>query len=132
MSFHFGKSSLDRLSTCHPDLQRIANEIIKEMDVSVLCGHRDEMAQIDAFNNGMSRLTWPHSKHNKMPSEAMDIAPYNAAVPDGVDWSNVPLFMHMLNRIEEIADSMGIKIKLGRDFSFRDWPHVELHPKNKK
>lgn len=126
MGFSFGKKSLERLSECHPDLQAIANELIKEIDVTVLCGHRGEKEQAAAFIAGKSKLQWPRSKHNKTPSEAMDIAPYP------VSWTDIGRFQDMCIRIERIAKQLGIKIRLGKDFSFKDWPHVELHSKHKK
>lgn len=122
----FGKKSLEKLKTCHPDLQRLAQELVKEMDVTVLCGHRNEHDQNQAFIAGNSKLQWPRSKHNRMPSEAIDLAPYP------VDFNNIPAFASMCQRIEKLAKQLGIKIKLGRDFSFKDWPHVELHDKAKK
>lgn len=120
MSFKFGQKSLDRLSECHEDLQKIAHELIKEMDVTVLCGFRGKEEQEQAFIQGKSKLRWPHSKHNKKPSLAMDIVPYP------VDWNDMRRFIDMCSAIERIAKSLDIKILLGRDFSFRDWPHCEL------
>lgn len=121
----FGKKSLERLSTCHEDLQRIAHELIKEMDVTVLCGHRNEADQNAAFINGHSKLRYPNSKHNVLPARAMDLAPYP------IDWKDISRFMDMCKRVEAIAKRLGIKIRLGRDFSFKDYPHIELHEKNK-
>jgi len=116
----FGKRSLDRLSECHEDLQAIAHKLIEKMDVTILCGHRGKEEQEQAFIAGNSKLRFPHSKHNKKPSLAIDIAPYP------IDWKDIPRFMDMCSEIEKIAAELGIKIILGRDFSFRDWPHVEL------
>jgi peptidoglycan LD-endopeptidase CwlK len=121
----FGAKSLERLSECHPDLQKIAHELIKEMDVTVLCGHRGEKEQNAAFVNGNSKLQYPRSKHNKVPSEAMDLAPYP------VDFKDISRFVDMCKRIERIAKEQNVKIRLGRDFSFKDYPHVELHEKHK-
>ena len=118
--FAFGKKSLERLSQCHPDLQKIANELIKELDVSILCGFRGEKEQNQAFINGKSKLKWPRSKHNKTPSLAIDIAPYP------IDWKNIGRFIDMCDRIKRIASELGIKIKQGREFSFKDYPHTEL------
>lgn len=122
----FGKKSLEKLAECHPDLQKIAHELIKEMDVTVLCGHRNEMDQNTAFINGKSKLQWPRSKHNKKPSEAVDIAPYP------IDWNNLARFHEMCSRVEQIAKKLNIKLRLGRDFSFKDYPHFELHDKHNK
>ena len=122
--YKFGKKSLERLEQCHPDLQRIAHELIKEMDVSVLCGHRGEKEQNAAFVAGNSKLTWPRSKHNKLPSFAVDLAPYP------INWKDIKRFNEMCDRIEIIAKKLGIKIRMGRDFSFKDYPHLELHDKH--
>jgi peptidoglycan L-alanyl-D-glutamate endopeptidase CwlK len=118
--FQFSELSLKKLAECHPNLQRIAHELIREMDVSILCGHRNEKDQNSAFINGRSKLQWPRSKHNMMPSHAMDVVPYP------VDWDDIPRFVEMAFKIEKIARRLNIKIRLGRDFPFKDWPHVEL------
>lgn len=116
----FGKKSLDKLADCHEDLQRLANELIKEMDVTVLCGYRGKEEQDQAFIDGNSKLRWPNSKHNKKPSLAVDLAPYP------VDFKDLKRFIDMCALIEKIAEKLGLKIILGRDFSFRDYPHVEI------
>lgn len=118
--FKFGLRSLLHLESCHIDLQRIAHQLIKEIDVAVICGHRCQEDQDEAYTCGRSKLMWPNSKHNRFPSEAMDVVPYP------VDWSNIPRFADMCRRIERIAKDLEIEIRLGRDFSFKDWPHVEL------
>lgn len=130
MSFKFGKKSLEQLNTCHEDLQKIAHELIKEMDVTVIYGHRNEHDQFQAFVNRKSKLLWPNSKHNSYPSRAMDIAPYNQKLK-GIDWQDITAFLDMCKRIERIAKELKIKIRLGRDFPFRDYNHIELSDKNK-
>lgn len=122
MSYSFSHKSKKTLAQCHPDLQRIAKELIKEMDVTVICGHRNEADQNAAFRNGYSKLKFPMSKHNKTPSLAMDVCPYNK----GIDWEDIAAFELMCERIEKIAERLDVKIRLGRDFSFKDYPHIEL------
>ncbi len=116
----FSDRSLKRLHECHPDLQKIALELIKELDVIVLCGHRGQEEQNAAYHDGKSKLKYPHSKHNSTPSHAVDLAPYP------IDWNNIPRFQHMCDRIKVIAHRLGINIRQGRDFSFRDYVHTEL------
>lgn len=116
----FGAKSLERLRTCHDDLQLLCHAILEEMDITVLCGHRGEQDQNEAFQRGNSKLKFPKSKHNVMPSLAVDIAPYP------VDWSDIEKFEKMCAIAERLADKMGIDIRLGRDFSFKDYPHIEL------
>lgn len=125
----FGKVSKLRLATCHPDLQVLMNEAIKYIDFSVLCGHRTEREQNRALASGTSTKKWPESKHNKLPSLAVDIAPYP------VDWEDTARFARLAGYIERIADEKGIKIRWGGDWNdnFRtlderliDMPHIEL------
>lgn len=116
----FGSRSKQRLSECHPKLQEIMNEVIKIMDITILCGHRGEEEQNKAFNEGKSQLKYPQSKHNKKPSLAVDVAPYP------IDWNDLERFNRMCGIIEGIAHMKGIRIRLGRDFSFKDYPHIEL------
>jgi peptidoglycan L-alanyl-D-glutamate endopeptidase CwlK len=119
----FSLESKNKLITCHPDLQRIANELIKEFDFSVRCGYRDKAAQELAVREGHSREHWPHSKHNSFPSIAMDILPH----PFSGDWHDLGPFNNMLDRVERIAKAFGIKVRLGRNMPhLMDYPHVEL------
>jgi len=125
----FGKRSLDNLNTCHPDLQRLFNEVIKYYDCSVLCGHRTKEEQDAAYHDGRSKVQWPNGKHNSMPSKAVDVAPYP------VDWSDTRRFYMFVGIVRGIAAMMGIKIRVGADWdgdmevkdqNFHDLPHVEL------
>jgi peptidoglycan LD-endopeptidase CwlK len=114
--YNYSKLSLKRMSECHPDLQRIAHELIKEMDVTVLCGHRGKEEQEAAFRRGTSKVRWPNSKHNKTPARAIDIVPYP------IQWKNLDPYKDMRSRIQKIADRLGIKVR----FIGWDWPHTEL------
>ena len=127
--YKFGSRSRKNLDQCHPKLQEIAEEAIKLVDFSVICGHRSEAEQNAAYESGNSKLRWPQSKHNKKPSRAMDIIPYP------VDWHDIKRFAHMVGIIKGIAHSKGIKIRSGADWDmdgditdhkFMDWPHIEL------
>ena len=119
--YKFGKKSKNNLNQCHPDLQDILNEAIKIYDFSVICGHRSEKEQNEAYNKGNSKLKWPQSKHNSLPSCAVDIVPFP------IDWSDLERFNRLVGIIQGIAQSKGIKIRLGADFnSSKDYPHIEL------
>ena len=48
----FGSKSRERLATCDDRLQAIANEVIKHVDCTVLCGHRNEEDQNAAVAKG--------------------------------------------------------------------------------
>jgi len=127
----FGKTSTARLATCHPDLQRLFNEVIKNYDCSILQGVRSKEEQDEYFfgTPQRSKVQWPNSKHNKTPSMAVDVAPYP------IDWDNTNRFYHFAGYVLATADQMGIKIRFGgdwdsdKDFSdqtFNDLPHFEL------
>jgi hypothetical protein len=72
----FSKRSLSNLVTCHPLLQELAHEVIKDFDFTVIEGHRDKSSQMKAFASKTSKLKWPRSKHNQWPSQAFDALPY--------------------------------------------------------
>lgn len=116
----FSATSTKRLKTCDDRLQLIMSELIKELDVMIICGHRNKEDQNKAFAMGKSKLKWPHGKHNKLPSLAVDVMPYP------LDWDDIDRVKDMLSRIARIAKEHGIKLRYGRDFSFKDWNHVEL------
>jgi peptidoglycan L-alanyl-D-glutamate endopeptidase CwlK len=116
MAFKYGKRSLTNIAQCHPDLQKIAAELIKEMDVTVICGHRGKDAQNKALRDGTSKLPWPKSKHNSLPSRAMDVC------PSPINWEKRAQFLEMRERMKKIAARLGIKVR----FISWDLPHIEL------
>ncbi len=129
--YKYGKKSRERLATCDPRLQEIFNEVIKVMDISILCGHRSEEEQQKAFNNGNSKLQYPNSKHNSTPSIAIDVAPWNG----GIDWENYKSFYFLGGLALGIADQKGIKLRWGGDWNrngkfddqtFDDLVHFEI------
>ena len=104
---YFGRLSTQRLSTCDERLQDICNEAIKVYDFSVLCGHRDEIEQKKLFREGKSKLEYPRSKHNKIKSLAVDIAPWP------LDWDDRQAFYTLAGVMFTIAHSKGIKLRWG-------------------
>lgn len=125
----FGKKSEERLATCHVDLQRLFNEVIKHYDCTVTCGHRGKDEQDEAVRTGVSKLAWPNSKHNSLPSKAIDVVPFP------IDWDDMTRFYHFGGFVLAVAKQLGIKIRWGgdwngdlkfRDEKFKDLPHFEL------
>ena len=70
----FSNTSFSKLSTCHIDLQTIFYEVIKIFDCTIITGFRNEETQEKSFNTKKSKLDWPKSKHNKLPSLAVTIS----------------------------------------------------------
>ena len=114
----FSKISKERLSTCDSRLQEIMNELIEFYDFSVLCGHRGKEAQEEAVAKGTRSLHWPNSKHNTVPSLAIDIAPYP------IDWENIERFKYLGSLVFKIAVRKGITLRWGA--SWGDYPHFEI------
>ena len=80
----YSESSKKRLETCDKDLQLIFRRVLADFDHSILCGHRGQTLQNKAFSQGYSTLKWPESKHNVLPSQAVDAAPYDYSI-SGID-----------------------------------------------
>lgn len=75
--YHFGQNSLDKLSTCHIDIQTIMKLAIKRtrIDFGITYGNRSITFQKELFDAGKSQLDGitKKSKHNFLPSLAVDI-----------------------------------------------------------
>jgi len=127
--YKFGKKSKANLSTCHEDLQKVFNEVIKYVDCSVLEGHRDEWRQNKLFDEGKTKVKFPMGRHNSSPSRAVDVTPYP------VDWDDRERQTLFAGFVLGIARGMDIKLRWGGDWDkdfqvmdnrFDDFPHFEL------
>lgn len=124
----FGKSSKQKLNTLDSRLQGVLNEAIKDIDFSIVWGHREMAEQNTAFNEGRSKLRWPTSKHNAYPSNAVDIVPY----PEGFD-ASYERFYEMATYVLAAASSLGVRLEwgghwknyTGKGENDRDWAHFE-------
>src|SRR5690606_37097917 len=96
--------------------------VIKHRDCTILCGHRGEAEQNQAYADGKSKAQWPQSKHNATPSLAVDAAPLPLV------WHDKQSFIECGNFVEGLVAGIGIKIRWGGRFSgvFFDGPHFEL------
>lgn len=135
----YSNRSILRLETCHPDLQLVFNEVIKFYDVTILYGHRSASEQFELFKKGRreSKGVWivdnkskivtyrdgtnKPSNHQKSPSTAIDIIPY----PFDNDWYG-PEFNFMAGVVLRIAHEMGIGLRWGGRWKWKDRPHFEL------
>lgn len=121
MGYKYSKRSKANLATCHPDLQKILNELIKHKDCSIIKGHRNKAEQNFAFRTGKSQLIFPKSFHNKMPSFAVDVIPYPC------NWSDLDSFRELADLVKVIASCYNIPIIWGGDWTtLVDMPHYEL------
>ena len=136
----FGKTSRERLNTCHPDLIKICNFVIEYLDFSVFCGFRNKAAQQEAFEDGLSQVQWPNSKHNKIPAMAVDAGQYFPELRN-TDWNDKVAFGVLAGYMKLAAEilyergEISHKIRWGGDWdgdnrtsdeTFQDLPHFEL------
>ncbi len=146
---NFSQKSLKKLETCHPALRRLMLEVIKTRDCAIIEGRRDKATQDKYFRDGVTKVRWPHSKHNAVApvlSIAVDVVPY---IPEmgGQIWPNpktdtpeeylrkMGAFYMFLGYVQRSAEDLGIRIRMGADWdsdndlfdqSWHDLPHIEL------
>ena len=134
---HYSKRSQTRLDTCHPKLVLVMNAVIKYYDISILEGARSEERQNEMFEQKLSRVQWPNSKHNcknrNALSRAVDIDPWIPGI--GIDWDNHLMFHFMAGRVLANAERLGVPLRWGGDWNrnqysgdekFLDLVHFEL------
>lgn len=114
----FGKASREKLDTCDDKLQAICEVVIEHYDFSVLEGHRSGERQNELFRQGKSTLKAGQSKHNSLPSRAVDLSPYK------IDWENPKRFYLLAGMMFQCAYELNIKIRWGGDWD-RDWDHAD-------
>lgn len=116
----FSTASASRLLTCHHDLQRLFHEVVKAADCTILCGHRTQAEQDHAYALGASKLKWPHSKHNVLPSLAVDV------MPCPLDWNDRDQLRAFAVVVKEAAARLVIEIQWGIDLWGWDGDHWQL------
>jgi peptidoglycan L-alanyl-D-glutamate endopeptidase CwlK len=131
----FSQESFSKLSTCHPDLQALFYEVIKNFDCVILEGYRNQQEQDLAYSEGRSKLQWPNGKHNHQPSMAVDVTPYP------VNFSDIKRLYWFAGYVMGIAQKlkddgkMSHSVKFGGDWNgnvedinqhFRDMQHFEI------
>lgn len=120
----FSDKSMTKLMTCDERLQRVMKRVIEHFDIIILEGHRDREAQEKAYRDGRSKAHFGQSKHNTLPSLAVDIAPWP------IDWQDKGGFHFMAGFVSAMAaeESDGTwTVRWGGHFkNFFDGPHIEI------
>ena len=126
----FSLRSKERLATCHPDIRKVCNELIKYIDFTVTCGYRRKEDQDKAYAEGKSKLKWPKSDHNGVPSMAVDIVPYP------IDWEDIGRFQQLHGAFMVVAKQLFNNKEIESEFEwggkwkkFKDYPHYEIKKK---
>ena len=120
--FKFSERSKINLSEAHEDLQRLFNEVIKYYDCTIIEGYRGEKEQNDVYDKGASKHKYPDSKHNRVPSLAVDAVPWFKDKPH-IRWGDKKKFYEFGGFVLGIASMLGIKIRWGGNWDMDD----ELH-----
>ena len=149
--YQFGKSSQERLDTCHPDLRLILSEAIKvsPVDFGISEGVRSVQKQLDYFLHGKSRLDPRNpeqakkAKHLPGPDGLSTAADFYAYVPGrndlAYDFNHLSLVAGVVLSTAKRLKNEG-KVTHGirwggnwdmdgqiiTDQTFNDLPHVEL------
>ena len=130
----FSKQSLDKLSPCHEDLQKVMHEAIKHIDFIVLYGYRTPEEQFELYKKGRKLVDgkWvkvgttvtnldgkaKKSNHNYNPSRAVDIAPYP------IDWGDEARFWLLRGLVMAASREEGVELEYLS--GGRDLPHFNL------
>ena len=125
----FSEHSNQLLEQCHPDLQKLFREVVKGFDCTIICGWRGQVEQDEAYRKKFSKFKFPYSKHNKYPTEAVDVIPFP------LDWKDINRMHYFAGYVRAKAEELNIKVMWGGDWdndtevddqSFLDYPHWEL------
>ncbi len=125
---YFSNVSKKQLLTCHTDLQKLFNLVIKYFDCTIVEGQRTLHRQRSLYNQGLSKTL--ESKHLTKPkSLAVDVVPYP------IDWDDIARMQFFGGFVLGMADSLGINLRWGGDWDsdtqlkdqrWNDLAHFEL------
>ena len=129
----WGDRSLRVYRTLDPCLQRIMDRVLQEVaDVSLVSGHRTPDEQNELFDRGATKVRWPDSKHNAIPSRAVDFQPYPYPANEPKLWGALG---YIAGRAMAIAKEEGVTLRWGGDWNgdgdttdqkFDDLFHLEI------
>lgn len=139
----FSSRSLQELETCHGQLQRLFQEVVKHFDCTILEGRRTREQQAKNVAKGVSKTM--NSKHvppdgapDYWQALAVDVAPYPLKWPNRQSETytkDLARFYRFGGQVEGIARSLGIPLRWGGDWDgdqdifdqhFDDLVHFEL------
>jgi len=129
VKYPYSATSLRRLGTCDPRIVDVFMEVADHIDTTIICGHRPQKEQDEAFRENKSKVQWPNGQHNTKPSAAADAAPYP------IDWEDRERATLFAGFVLGVAAACGVPLRWGGDWdsdwqvsdnSFDDLWHFEL------
>lgn len=138
--YNFGKTSKQKLDTCHPRLVAIANRALElsPYDFTIIHGWRGREVQNALFESNASTKQFPHSMHNNVDAQsqpcslAIDFAPW---IGNKVDWTDIPIFSCLAGCFHAAASQLEERIRWGADWqtdgsikndTLLDYGHIEI------
>jgi len=120
MIFKWGKTSLRNYEQLSPGLKRVATRVqgYGILDFSIIEAYRTRGEQNRYYDLGKTKVRWPHSKHNHLPSVAMDCAPY---VAGKISWFKLHCCI-LAGLILAAAKEEGVKLRWGGNWDMDDEP----------
>ena len=106
----WGDESHRQRATSDTRLNLVGDIVLQLKDHSVIKGHRTQDEQDTAFMLGHSKLKWPHGKHNKKPSIAIDVRAY--PWPDN-EQDQREEQLYLLGLYRGVAHMKGIPLRVG-------------------
>ena len=123
------KSSIEKLQTCHKDIQKVILAVAADTEIQVIEGHRTLERQEMLFKQKKTKTM--RSKHLSVPSMAVDVAPINNGK---IDWNDSTKFYGLAKKILNKAKELNITLRFGGDWdmdgdfkdqTFNDLVHFE-------
>lgn len=115
-------------------LQRLVTRIRDEVtDISLTYGYRDRETQNTMYENGVTKVKYPNSKHNRKPAIAVDLQPYPYPEYEPKLWGALG---YIAGHAHRIAAEEGFDIRWGGDWdrdgdmtdqNFDDLFHIEVY-----
>jgi hypothetical protein len=136
--YKYGERSSSVYKTLHPELQLLFLTVLRTRDHSLIEGHRTDERQEELLALGRTKVGAGDSRHNTIPSEAVDVIPYPFRRRDWTDRDKFHLWIgYVLGIADRLFDegSMTRRVRSGADWDkdweasdneFDDFPHFEL------
>ena len=112
--FNFGSRSKACLESVDPRLRTILKEALKHsyVDFGITEGYRDQATQDQYYAEGKSTKKYPEGKHNRVPSEAVDVICY----VKGKATYDIKYYIYLYGLLTGIAGTLDLAIRSGLDW----------------
>ena len=132
MAYKFSNRSINKINTCHESLRELVYKAMdyQRFDIVVIEGHRSNERQDELKRQKLSEKSAGESKHNHLPSLAIDLMPSPTT-----KWEDIETFKRFGEFIIGVAAGLDILIRWGGDWDmdgktndqkFNDYVHFEL------